>query len=123
MKMTSTFKTAKGANIELITENITSEIINADGHEIEVKADGIKIKEVKVNGESHRGTLTSYQGMKVINYGYQGRNPLLIAIPADVYEAVWGEYDKRIAARLAAAAEADRKYEAHYNRVMKAMEE
>lgn len=121
--MTSTFKTARGANIELTTEHITSEIINADGHKVEVKADRIVIKEVKVNGESHMGVLIDYKGQKVIRFGYNGNNPLLIAIPADVYEAVWGEYDRRVEENARRNIEADRKYEANYNRTMRAMRE
>lgn len=120
--MTSTkWTTARGSEIELITSEITSKVIDADGHKVEVEADGIRINEIKVNGKSHAGELTIYQGVKAIRYGWQGKDQLLVAIPDSTYKAIWGAYDARVAERAAAQAEADQEYEAHRAKMKKIM--
>ena len=125
--MKNIFKTQRGSTVELVTEHITSEIINADGHEVSVKCDKIEITELKINGKKEIATLTEYQGHKVLNYGCQTikgkKHQMLVLIPTDVYDKVWGEYDKRISDRIKTEIEAENKYQAHHNAVKKMMQE
>ena len=128
MKTTTIFATPKGTKVELTTENITKETVNADGHETEITTDIIVINEFKVNDELiKKAYLTTYQGKKVINFGTTTANgkqcPLLVLIDGEVYNKHWGEYDKRIMERAKRQDEVDKKYYADYNKVMKAMQE
>ena len=125
VKMTNTWLTAKGAKIELTTEHVTTEIIELDGHKASVKADRIEIINCTVDGEEVIAKLTRYQNKNVLNYGTAKAKgitrPLLILVPDNVYETVWGEYDRRVTARAIADMETEGKYQKNYNRVLKAM--
>lgn len=124
---TDNWETERGAKIELTTEHITSEIIDLDGDKAEVKADRIRIVELKVNGVNHQATLQNYQGKKVLNFGEKAINgkihPLMVLIPDNTYQEIWGEYDKRQNTKLEAGLKADAEYQKHYNKVKKMMEE
>ena len=125
--MTNTWTTARGAKITLATEHITTEELNLDGHKTTVKTDRIDIIEVAINNDKQTANLTTHQGQKVLHCGYKKINgkqhPFMIAIPADVYQAVWGEYDNRMDAKFKAEMDAERKYQEHHNAVKKMMAE
>lgn len=124
---TNTWTTAKGAKIELVTEHKTTEEVDLDGHKATIKVDAIEIVSCKVSGKEVNAKLTSYQGKKVLDFGTTKINgvthPLLILIPSDIYENVWGEYDRRFDAETKAELKAHSEYQQHYNKVIKAMEE
>lgn len=125
--MTNTWLTAKGSKIELTTECHTSEIIDLDGHKVTVKADRIDVVNCTVNGQKVNATLTKYQGKNVLNYGTTKVNgtthPLMILMPDNVYQAIWGEYDRRIKEQAMAEIKAEAKYQENRNKVLKAMAE
>jgi len=122
---TNTWTTPRGAKIQMVTEHVTQEIINADGHKVTVEADRIEIREVTLNGERVTASLTTYQGQNVLNYGEKVINgthhPLLIAIPANVYADAWGEYDARREAEIEAEIKAETKYQQEKAAVYAAM--
>jgi hypothetical protein len=125
--MTNTWVTAKGAKITLTTEHITSEVVDLDGDKATIATDSIQIDSCTINGQTVNASLWMYQGKQVLNYGTTKINgvthPLLIAIPAEVYEAVWGEYNRRIESNIKADLAAEYKYQADHDKVLKAMAE
>ena len=121
----SNWTTQRGAAIELTTEHITKKEVNADGWKVEVEDDRIEIVNVKINGKDYRGTLTFRENQNAIDCGSikvgNQNQRLTVLIPADIYEIHWEEYDARQKAKYEAKAKADAEYEAHYNKIMRAM--
>ena len=126
MKKTN-WTTERGAKIELTTQDITEETINLDGHEMTVKTDGIKIANLTINGQSQDATLRRYEGKNVLHLGEKLINgkshPLMVLIPNNIYDEVWGAYDKRRTERIEAEIVAEKKYQTNYKNVMDAMKE
>lgn len=127
MKMNFEWTTPKGAKIAatFAVNHITSETVNADGHKIEVKANRWEreVVSLTVNGkatEMHH--LTYYSGTSAIQIGKVGKSPVLVAIPADVVDALYNDQRKADMAELAQAEKTEREYDAHYNAVLKMMD-
>lgn len=124
---TTTWTTPKGAEIVLVTEHVTEDTVNLDGHKATVKADRIEVRKVTLNGREHQARLTQHNNKPVLHLGYktmQGqKHPLLALIPDKIYQEVWGEYDARKEAAIKAELEAEYKYQEHYNKVKNAMKE
>lgn len=127
MIKTNNWLTAKGSKIILTTQDITSEVIDLDGHKATVNCDRIDIVKCTVDGNEQRVSLHHYQGKNVLHMGYKTidgtKHPLMILIPDDVYEDIWGNYNRRFAAELKAQLKADESYQDNYNKILKAMEE
>lgn len=121
--------TAKGVEITLSTRLAATDTINLDGHECVVAADGIVITACTVAGQAVYAPgvhLTQYQGVNVLQYGVAKINgkshPLLIAIPAEVYEVVWGGYNRRQAAKLKLELDTAAAQQATHVKVVRSME-
>ena len=125
MTNTNTWKTPTGKTIVMTTEEVFEREINADGDKVTVKADYISITEVTLDGKKYNGRLTTLQGKPGLDLGVQVVNgkKMIIAtpIPADVYQAVWGEHDERLAARTAASIKAESEYQAHRDMMRQTM--
>ncbi|OPX85940.1 MAG: hypothetical protein A4E52_01574 [Pelotomaculum sp. PtaB.Bin013] len=114
------FRTAKGSIVKLAVdvEHITTETADADGYKVEIPADiwVRKIIEFSVNGEvSKRADFTYHGKDRVIKYGevtQKGKTcPLLVLLPKDIVEDIFGEEARAAKARIRQELEADRKYQ------------
>lgn len=125
--MLNRWSTERGSKIVLDTEHIKRETVNADGHKVEIDVDKIKINSCTVNGNNVTASLTRYQGQNVLYIGDKVINgvkhPLYIAIPGQIYNEVWGEYDRRQMEKNERECKAEKIYQEHRNMVMKAMQE
>ena len=118
--------TQKGAAIALdvTVEHITRETVDADGWKCDAACDKWfrECTAMTVNGKPQAMHKLSYFGNKdTVVIGYQGRNPMGVTLPADVSEAIYGEERRARAAKLERELAAAARYEAHYNKVVKAM--
>ena len=106
MEITSKWTTGGGATVEMTTKEIRETEVDLDGDKVKVPADNILITEVKMNGKEYTGHMTAkkYQGKLVLDMGLQKHNGtmtrLMVLMPEDIYQAVWGEQDKREAEKL-----------------------
>ena len=126
MKNTYTWKTPKGANIEMtITVNhITSEIISADGIPVEVKCDKWQyvVDSCKVNGkETESKDLTKINNTDCIVIAYRGADRVAAALPSDISDAIYGEERQDRAEKEAATEKMMNQYEAHREMMRKVM--
>ena len=124
--MTFAWTTARGANVELTVDvkHITTETVNADGFEMDVKCDKWQrsVSECRVNGKATALKELCYErGMCCVLVGYQGKNRILIALPKDVGEAIYGEERKAAKEKEARRAEIEKDYQAHREMMRKAM--
>lgn len=126
--MTKTYEwtTPRGAKITatITVNHITRKTINADGHKVEVNCDEWtrSIDEMTINGKPTAMRKLHYeQNTDCILTGYCGKDRLLVALPADVVEDIYGEERRERAARQARSDAADREYEAHRNAILKLM--
>lgn len=118
--------TPKGAKIEatIVVEHITREIIDSDGFKIVGNCDEWRrnVENFAINGsETDLKELWNEHGIRCILYGRHGRDRLLVALPKNVEEAVYGEETEALKHQLAAAAESEKAYNDHYNMVMRAL--
>lgn len=119
--------TGRGANVELTVEvkHITTETVNADGFDMDVKCDKWQrsISKCLVNGKATaRKELCYEHGMSCVLVGYQGKNRILIALPKGVEEAIYGEERKAAKEKEARRAEVEKAYQAHREMMRKAMD-
>ena len=120
--MENKWTTPKGAEIRLVTEHITSKVVDLDGDKFTTEDDRIEIKSFEVNGKQYIwNSLSNYKGDKVIKSEEKGAIAAIVIIPEDIYQAVWGEYDVRQDAKFEAASKADAEYRKNYNAVKNAM--
>lgn len=106
-------------------KHITTETVNADGFDMDVKCDKWQrnITECRVNGkDTARKELCYERGMSCVLVGYQGKNRILIALPKDVEEAIYGEERKAAKEKEARRAEVEKAYQAHREMMRKAMD-
>lgn len=128
MKKTYNWVTPKGAKVEFTvnSENVKSEIINADGHKIEVACDKYTYAyELKVNGSliNYKIRVYEYQNVNAIEYGKQGINTLFIAIPDNIYNDIYGEENAKIATKIKKIVASAQKYGEHCEMMKRAMAE
>lgn len=119
--------TPRGANVELTVDvqHITTKTVSADGFDLDVKCDEWhrNITECRVNGKAtERKELCYERGMSCVLVGYQGKNRILIALPKDVEEAIYGEERKAAKEKEARRAEVEKAYQAHREMMRKAMD-
>lgn len=119
--------TPRGANVELTVDvqHITTKTVSADGFDLDVKCDEWhrNITECRVNGKSTaRKEFWHERGMCCVLVGYQGKNRILIALPKDVEEAIYGEERKAVKEKEARRAEVEKAYQAHREMMRKAMD-
>lgn len=77
LKVTS-FKTAKGATVEIKTQEINYEIETIEGLDIVTFVDKIKLIQMSIAGRIYNERkirLTTYKGIKCIQFGTQGNSP------------------------------------------------
>jgi len=126
MKKNYTFKTQRGAQIELTVniDHITTESINLDGYATEVKADkyNYKVDTIKVNGNILNGEFYNYQNTE-IKVGMQGSQPILVAIPEEIRKDFMAEEIAKNKQKLEKMIDAERKYSEHREMMKKAMSE
>lgn len=116
--------TPKGAKIDATfrVEHITQKTVDADGWKCEVAADEWyrECTSMTVNGKPQAmHTLDSIHNRVVI--GRQGRQEIGAILPADVVEGLYGEERRAREAKLERELAAEAEYNAHYERVCKAM--
>lgn len=116
--------TPKGAAIamDVTVEHITRETVDADGWKCEVNCDKWlrECTAMTVNGKPQ--AMHSLDNIhKRVTIGRQGRQEMGATLPADVVEAIYGEERRARAAKLERELAAAARYEAHYNKVRKAM--
>ncbi len=127
MTKTYTWKTPRGAEIEatIRVEHCTSRNTSADGWEMEVKCDEWfrLVEDMKVNGKATKMMeLTKYLDQDCIMIDKVGKDKVLVAIPAEVVEELFGEERRGKKAREEANDRLEEKMEAHrkavYNMMM-----
>lgn len=125
MKKNFEFKTQRGAEIKFTVDiqRITEKEIDADGWKVKVKSDDWKynVENLTVNGQPKSGEFTKWDGKDVIRFGWQGRNPVMIALPDSVIFQIFGDEKSSAKKKQAIIDEAEDKYEAHRARMEKAM--
>ena len=126
--MTETYKwtTTRGAKIEatITVNHITRETVDADGFKINVNCDEWQrtVDKMMVNEKPAKtAELTYEQGMYCILIDRIGKNRVLVAIPQNVVDAIYGEQNRAIASQLEAAHKFEKKLDAHRAMVEKAM--
>ena len=126
MKKNYTFKTQRGAQIELTVniDHITTESINLDGYTTEVKADkyNYKVDTIKVNGNILNGEFYNYQNTE-IKVGMQGNQPILVAIPEEIIKDFMAEEIAKNKRKIEKMIDAERRYSEHRKMMEKAMSE
>ena len=127
MTKTYTWTTPKGAEIEatIRVEHKTRTKTSADGWEMEIKCDDWfrVIEDMKVNGKATKMMeLTRYCDQDCIMIDKVGKDRVLVAIPAEVIEELFGEERRNAKARDEANDRLEEKMEAHrkavYNMMM-----
>lgn len=116
--------TPKDAKIDATfrVEHITRKTADADGWKCEVAADEWyrECTSITINGKAQ--TTHSLDSIhKRVTVGRQGRNEIGVLLPADVVEALYGEERRAADEKLKRELAAESAYNAHYQRVHKAM--
>lgn len=126
--MTTTYNwtTPRGAKIEatITVNHITRETVDADGFEVDVKCDEWHrtIDKMLVNGKPAKmAELTYEQGTHCILIDRIGKNRVLVAIPQNVVDAIYGEQNRATDAQLEVAHKFEKMIDAHRAMVEKAM--
>jgi len=128
MEKTYNWVTPKCAKVELTvyTEHIATKTHFADGDNVEVGCDEYSYHySLKLNGATIAADqllyVYNYNGVNAINCGKQGKNTLLIAVPDDVYNSIYGEEMEKRKAREERIDKAESEYEKHCDMMNKAM--
>ncbi len=106
-------------------KHITTKEINADGHIFDVKCDEWhrSVSECRVNGKATALKELCYErGMSCVLVGRQGKDRILVALPKDVEEAIYGEERKAAKEKETRRAEVEKAYQAHREMMRKAMD-
>lgn len=124
--MTFAWTTARGAKVELSVEvrHITTETVNADGVAVAVKCDKWEreVTECRLNGkDTALKELWNERGTRCILIGRRGKDRILVALPKDVEEAIYGEERKAAKEKEVRRAEVEKAYQAHREMMRKAM--
>lgn len=126
MTKTYNWTTSKGAKISatITAEHITHHTIYADGWNVETKCSEYKytVDAMTVNGkETVLKELWTEKGIRCILIARKGHDRVLVALPQNVIDDVYGEERAEVARRLAAAEKAEKEYNAHCEMMRKAM--
>lgn len=126
MTTTYTWTTPRGAKISatITVEHITREVSFADGWNIETECDRWTrtVDSMTVNGKPTKmRELHDERGTACILIDRIGKDRLLVALPADVEAAIYGEERSASASKLNAAIAAERAYNEHVSAVEKMM--
>lgn len=124
MQGTKTYNwtTPRGAKIKMsiTVEHITKDKTSADGWEMEVSCDKWRrtIDEIKVNGKDTKlKQLHIENGVDCVLIDQRGKDRVLVAIPPEIANEIFGEERESIAR----SREIAKKYEDHYNAVRRMM--
>lgn len=128
MTKTYNWTTPRGAAIQatISVEHITRETISADGCPVEVSCDRWQrtVDSMTVNGQPTELKELYTEGNKqCILIKCVGNDRLLVALPSDVEDDIYGEERRSNEAKAAIRAEEDAKYEAHREMMRKAMDD
>ncbi len=119
------FKTQRGAQVEvkINVEHITKEMISLDGNEFETDCNKYQysVADVRVNGKSYKGEI--HDLAMNIRIGYQGNQPILIALPEEVKKDIKAEESAEAEARVERMMKGEKEYQRNYNKVINAMAE
>lgn len=126
MTKTYSWTTPRGAKISatITAEHITRETVYADGWNIEVKCSKYqyRVDTITVNGEeTERKDLWNEAGLPCILTAYRGLDRVLVVIPQDVIDDVYGAERAEMNQKLEAAEKAEKEYKEKYELVRKAM--
>lgn len=126
--MTKTYHwtTPRGAKIAatITSEHVTHDIVDADGYKIEVKCDrwDYRVDDITVNGKpTELKRLWIEDGKRCILIGMRGKDRILVALPADVEQDVYGEEKAHAKARTLYNAKLQDDMDAHRAAVEKMM--
>lgn len=119
----------KGIKIEMTVEHITERVVGYDEFfqkELTKKVDKMKISRLVIDGtEVNTWNTSRTADHKAITTGlvnFRGSEATItVILPAEINEAVWGEYDKRQARKKAAFNKIE-KERAHMKKVYKILE-
>jgi len=101
MEKTYKWKTETGKHIVMTTEEHYNREINADFHLVKVADDHIIITKLLVDNKKYpKASLTKYKGKNALYLGTLKNRPIYTFLPQEIYQAVWGDYDKRQAQKL-----------------------
>lgn len=116
--------TPKGAKIDATfwVEHITRKTVDADGWKCEVDADEWfrECTAMTINGKPQAMHNLDNIHKRVV-VGRQGRQEIGAVLPADVLEGLYGDERRAAEAKLKCELAAEAAYNAHYERVRKAM--
>lgn len=128
MTNTYTWTTPRGAKIEatITATHITTRTVDADGFKVDTKCDQW-IRTVDAMTKDGKPTalkeLWCERGTECIMIGRIGKDRLLVALPANVVSAVYGEEREATKRKRDASYAAEKAYMDHYNMVRKAMDD
>lgn len=124
MTKTYSWTTPRGAKIEatITVEHITRKTISADGWPIEINCDEWHrhVESMIVNGKP---TALKELDTDYILVGRHGKDVILVALPQNVRDEVYGEERAANAERLAREIALEKKLDAHRAMMRKAMDE
>lgn len=126
MTRTYSWTTARGAKISatITSEHITSKTVYADGWNVETKCSeySYRVDAITVNGKATElKELWIEKGVRCILIARKGCDRVLVALPQDVVDSVYGEEQAEMEHCLAAAEKAEKEYNAHCEMMRKAM--
>lgn len=126
MTKTYNWTTARGAKISatITSEHITSKTTYADGWTVETKCNeyNYNVDAITVNGKTTElKKLWTEKGVRCILIARKGSDRVLVALPQDVIDSVYGEEQAEMERCLAAEEKAEKEYNAHCEMMRKAM--
>lgn len=120
------WKTPKGNIVDMTIEiaHTTEKDVNADGHTVTVPTSEYKYTVLcfAMNGEKKE--VREYRHhVGHICYGYQGKDRLMVAIPAEIMTEIKKAETDELNAKYASIDKAENEYQAHCDMMKKAMQE
>ena len=126
MTKTYSWTTPRGAKISatITVEHITTKVVDADGFKVETKCSEWRrsVDSMTVNGKAAKlHELYTERGTRCILIDRIGKDRVLVALPADVMNAVYGEEIAENKLRLERADRVEKSVSAHREAVYKMM--
>ena len=126
MTKTYSWTTPRGAKISatITVEHITTKVVDADGFKVETKCSEWRrsVDSMTVNGKAAKlHELYTERGTRCILIDRIGKDRVLVALPADVVNAVYGEEIAENKLRLERADRVEKSVSAHREAVYKMM--
>ena len=126
MEKTFAWTTARGTKISatITVEHVTRDTINSDGFKVEVDCNKWfrQVDAMTVNGKpTELKELWDEAGKQCILIARKGKDRVLVALPADVENAIYGEEREYNRKRMKYNLDLEKKMDAERERILKAM--